>query len=201
MKARRTSTVLATVFLGAVAGAAAAHVTPIVVLLKDDEAVRTMLEGATRYAVREVRLSKDEVRRVRGRWGWTPEDDFYRFVLGRDAAGALVGAVTFVTEFTAHGPVRVAVALNPDGTVHDARIVRLTEETVTWVKPLIDEALAGEYAGRSADSDFGIPERFRRMRLSTMQRFYAEIVGSLVQRAAILYRVAVLDREAAGIRD
>ena len=57
-------------------------------------------------------------------------DDAGKFYVGRDEQGRMVAATVFLTEFTIHGPVRVAVALGPDGKVKGATVVELTEETV-----------------------------------------------------------------------
>src|SRR5438046_8805601 len=106
-----------------------AHITPPVVLVSDREAVVNLLAGARRFFVREVRLTAAEKQAIRQQTGWTPEDDFYRFYIGRDDQGRIVAATVFLTEFTIHGPVRVAVALGPDGKVKCATVVELTEET------------------------------------------------------------------------
>jgi len=90
------------------AGIAAAHVTPPVVLASDREAVAGLLSGSRRYFVREVRLSPAERAAIQKQSGWTPNEDFYRFYLGRDDQGALVASTIFMTEYTIHGPVRVA---------------------------------------------------------------------------------------------
>src|SRR4051812_17082110 len=122
-------------------GSVLAHITPPVVLLSEQDAVRGMTSGATKFFVREVRLTAEERGTIRQQWGWQAEDELYRFYLGRDVAGQLVTAVIFLTEFTIHGPVRVAVGLNPDGTVKDAKVVELTEETLPWLQVLLNKNL------------------------------------------------------------
>ena len=57
---------------------ARAHITPPVVLASDREAVARLLPAATRYFVREVRLSSTEREAIRQRAGWNPDDDYYR---------------------------------------------------------------------------------------------------------------------------
>ena len=87
---------------------ALAHVTPPVVLVSDRDAVVGLLGGARRFFVREVKLSPEQRQAVVKRSGWNPDESFYRFYLGRDETGRLVGAMLFLTEYTVHGPVRVA---------------------------------------------------------------------------------------------
>jgi len=194
MTRRRTLATLAVHLLAVAlaAGTALAHITPPVVLVSDRDAVVALLAGARRFFVREVRLTAAERQGIQQQSGWTPEEDFYRFYLGRDGDGRLVAATTFVTEFTVHGPLRVAVGLAPDGKVKGATVVELTEETYVWVKPLIDQEIARDYVGRDSRGGFGLSDRITRARVDPMPRFYAQIIAALIQRAAILYEVGVL---------
>lgn len=176
------------------AGVALAHITPPVVLVSERDAVLGMTGGSTRFFVREVRLTSDERDVIERQWGWRPEDEVYRFYLGRDEAGQLVAAVTFLTEYTIHGPVRVAVGIGPDGKIKGAHVVELTEETYPWLKPLLDQDFTQDYIGRDSRASFGLGERARRASPESMPQFYAQIVASLIQRGAILFDVAILKR-------
>jgi hypothetical protein len=184
---------IAIVVLVAAAAPALAHITPPVVLVSDRDAVLAMLGGARRFFVREIRLSAQERDAIRSEWGWAPAEDFYRFYLGRDEQGRLVGATIFMTEVTIHGPVRVAVGVGPDGRLRGASVVELTEETYPWVKPLIDGHFTREYVGRDSHAAFGLAERAA-AGLNTMSQFYGQVVTSLMQRALILYDVGVQRR-------
>jgi hypothetical protein len=179
------------------AGMVAAHVTPPVVLSSDREAVAGLLSGSRRFFVREVRLSPAEREAIQKQSGWTPNEEFYRFYLGRDDQGSLVAATIFMTEYTIHGPVRVAVGLGPDGKVKGAQVVELTEETYSWVKPLIDQDFARDYVGQGSNGRYTLTERVRAAG-DSMTQFYGQIIVSLVQRAAILYDTTVLKRPASG---
>ena len=191
---RRMLGSLGAVVAGAVmlAGVASAHITPPVVLMSDRDAVVTLLAGAQRFFVREVRLSSAERAVIKRQTGWTPDEDFYRFYLGRDAQGQLVAGTIFVTEFTIHGPVRVAVSLGPDGKVRGAAVVELTEETYPWVKPLIDRDFARDYAGQDSRGHFHLSDRLGS--LEAMPQFYGQVISGLIQRAALLFELGVLRR-------
>lgn len=173
---------------------ALSHITPPVVLLSEQDAVRSMTGGATAFFVREVRLTAEERGTIRQQWGWQAEDELYRFYLGRDAAGQLVAAVIFLTEFTIHGPVRVAVGLHPDGTIKSAQVVELTEETLPWLQPLLDQHLTQDYVGQGSRGNFLLRGHFIGPQIESMPRFYGQIVTSLMQRATILFEVTVLKR-------
>lgn len=179
------------------AGIAAAHVTPAVVLTSDREAVAGLLAGSRRFFVREVRPSSAERQAIQKQSGWTPNEDFYRFYLGRDDQGALVASTIFMTEYTIHGPIRVAVGLNPDGKVKGAQVVELTEETYAWVKPLIDKDLARDYIGQGSTGRYALSDRIQAAG-DSMTRFYGQVIVSLIQRAAILYDTTVLKRPTSG---
>jgi len=177
-------------------GAAMAHITPPVVLASDRETLLGFLAGARKFFVREVRLSAQERETLRRQWSWNPDEDFYRFYLGRNESGGLVAATVFLTEFTIHGPVRVAVALGPDGRVKDARVVELTEETYPRVKPLIDQNFTKQFVGQDSRGQFALGPRQSGAGLDAMTQFYGQIVASLIQRAAALYEVALGKRAA-----
>jgi hypothetical protein len=195
---RRTSARLAAVLvlLGTLAGTAAAHITPPVVLASDRDAVISLTAGARRFFVREIRLTEADRHALRTEWGWTPDADLYRFYVGRDEQGRLVSSVVFMTEITVHGPVRVAVGIAPGSKVKGAAVVELTEETYPWVKPLIDEDLSRRYAGLDLTSPFGVTERLTTARLNPMSHFYGEVVASLIKRGLALYEQTVRRRGA-----
>jgi hypothetical protein len=176
------------------AGVGLAHITPPVVLISERDAILGLTGGAKKFFVREVRLSPEEREAIQRQWGWRPEDELYRFYVGRDDAGQLIAAVTFLTEFTLHGPVRVAVGLGPDGHVRGASVVELTEETYPWLKPLLDQDFTRDYVGRGSQSRFEVSDRWARAGLENMPQFYAQVVASLIQRATILFDVTVLKR-------
>lgn len=179
-------TLLASLALATLAAAfpAAAHITPPVALASEREAVTRLLSGSSRYFVREVRLADAQRQAVRKRTGWNADDDFYRFYVGRGADGAAIAAVVLLTDFTIHGPVRVAVALGPDGKVKSVAVVEVTEESYAWVKPLIDSGFLQRFAGSRAGE---VPAGGGAD--NAMQRFYAGVIAGLVGRAAVLYEV------------
>jgi hypothetical protein len=182
------SIVVSLVALGLGPAAARAHITPPVVLASDRDVLLELLQGARRFFVREVRLSPQERQAIKTQAGWAPDEDFYRFYVGRDAEGQLVAATVFLTDFTIHGPVRVAVAVGPDGKIRGARVVELTEETYPWLKPLLDRDFTRRYVGHGSRERFTLAADTG---VNPMTEFYGQIVASLIQRGAILYEVAM----------
>src|SRR5229473_3092681 len=81
-----------TFLIRAVAIAALLHITPVVVLVKRPDAVRTLLPGADAYVAREGHLSAADAHRLHEAVDWSPEDGvlvFYGGVAGSTSMGAL----------------------------------------------------------------------------------------------------------------
>lgn len=175
-------------------GSALAHVSPPVVLVSEADTLKAMTGLSEPPAVRKVKLDATQRQALGQGCGCRASDVSYRaWVAGPE--GAKAAAVVFVSEHTQHGPIRMAVALDRDGRVTSARVLEVTEESLLWVKPLIDQDLPADYVGRRSGDDFGISERFEKMRLESMRRFYARVVSSLIGRAAVLYDVALRPRD------
>jgi hypothetical protein len=172
------------------AGPALAHITPPVVITSDRAAISGLLGGAKRYFVREVRLTPADRQGIEKETGWAPDEDFYRFYIGRDENQREVGAVIFLSDYTMHGPVRVAVAIQPDGKVKGARVAEVSEETYPWVKSLLDRDYLSTLAGHDAHEPFASPTVG-----GSMPRFYGDVIAGLVRRAALLYEASVLKRK------
>src|SRR2546425_5288038 len=98
----------------AAAIAALLHITPVVVLVKRPDAVRTLLPGADAYVAREVHLSATDAHRLHEAVDWSPEDGVLMFY-GGTAGSTSVGALEFVRVETPHGPIEVAGGFPPPG--------------------------------------------------------------------------------------
>jgi hypothetical protein len=184
----RTAIILASAILSGLASVpASAHITPPVVLASDREAVARLLPAATRYFVREVRLSPAEREAIRQRSGWNPDEDYYRFYVGRTEEGTTVATAVFLSEFTLHGPVRGAVAVGSDGKVTGASVVEVTEESYTWVKPVLDSGFLHRFVGSDARSALAQAGSVG----GSMPRFYADVNARLIGRAATIYEVTM----------
>lgn len=181
---------LIAVALTLAAGPAYAHVSPPVVLVTEAVTLQSMMGRSDGLVARRIKLDPAQRRSLRQGCACKANDVSYRAYLAGPEGGR-AAAVIFLSEPTQHGPVRVAVALGRDGRVTAARVVEVTEETLHWIKPLIDHDLPGDYVGRGSGDDFGISERFEKMRLESMRRFYARVVSGLIRRAAVLYDVAL----------
>src|SRR5258707_947099 len=94
--------------------AAVFHITPVVVLVKRPDAVRTLLPGADAYVASEVHLSAKDAHRLHEGVDWSPEDGVLVFY-GGTAGTTSVGALEFVRGDTPHGPIQVGGGVPPPG--------------------------------------------------------------------------------------
>src|SRR2546422_4523557 len=105
--------------------AAVLHITPAVVLVKRPDAVQALLPGADAYFAREVHLSTPDAHRLHKAVDWSPEDGVLTFYVGRTGSAA-VGALEFVRVDTPHGPIEVAVRVNPPRTARAGVVATAT---------------------------------------------------------------------------
>ncbi len=181
---------LSALVLGVLASAPAGapHITPVVELVPRAKAVREILDGASAFFVREVRLGKAEVAELEARAGWKPEEKKVRLIIGRDAAGKEVGSVLLLKEDSRHGPVLLAVGFEPGGAISRVVITHATEETVPWVRDLLKARFLNAFAGRTASTIAEVSEELEG--LGAMPRYMGRVVIRGVQHAAALYAVA-----------
>lgn len=176
------------------ATAAAAHVNPPLVLLTDRDAMAAVLPAATTFPETQLKLTPQQKQTLQKEWRFKCETRSCRAYQGRDAQDRVVGAVVFLTQATIHSPVRVAVGVGRDGRVAGAAVVEVSEESYTWVKPLIDQGFTKAYVGQGARGEFTVPEATGAGRARSMRQFYAKVIAQMVQWAAALSETAGLGR-------
>ena len=126
--------------------AALLHITPVVVLVKRPDAVRTLLPGADAYVASEVHLSAQDAHRLHEGVDWSPEDGVLVFY-GGTAGTTSVGALEFVRVDTPHGPIEVAVGFTPQGAVRGVVVTKATVEMKPWVLEAVAAGLTDRYRG------------------------------------------------------
>ena len=125
---------------------AALHITPTVVLVKREDAVKRILPTATAFTAREVHLSGADAHRLHEALDWGPDDGVLTFYTGHTDAAA-VGALTFLRVDTPHGPIEVAVGFGADGAVTRVEVTKATTETKAWVVEAVRSGVLDRYAG------------------------------------------------------
>jgi len=153
----RTHITKAAALLLALAGVAATpappHITPTVVITKQADAIRNGIPGATQFFVKTVRIGQDDFRSL-SEGGFRPDEEAVKFYYGTDANGEVLGVVLFPQLNTPqHGPVEVALALRPDGTVRSVAVTKATVETKPWVQAALASGLLQRFVGMRAGTD------------------------------------------------
>jgi hypothetical protein len=170
------------------AAPAEAHITPTVELVPVAEAVRKLLPGATQFYLREVQLSKRQVAELDSVVSWVPEEKEVKFYLGREA-GRDVGSVEWLKVDSRHGPLALAVRFEPDGELGKVVVTHATEETVTWVKQIVDAGLPDRFPGKTmANLDTALQSV--QGNAGRMARYMGEVITRGVARALALRQLA-----------
>ncbi len=170
-----------------IAALAALHITPTVVLVKREDAVRRLLPDATSFTAREVHLSDADAHKLHEAVDWSPEDGVLTFYSGhRDAK--VVATFVFIRVDSPHGPVEVIVVFRPDGAVRQVEVTKATVETKPWIVEALKAGLLQTYvglplAGTPAGADA------LKDKVGSMPDFMARQVDKGVERALAAYRL------------
>jgi hypothetical protein len=178
------------------AAVALLHITPTVVLIKREDAVRRILPTATAFTAREIRLSGVDAHRLHEALDWGPDDGVLTLYTGRKDRAA-VGALVFMRVDTPHGPIEVAVGFNPGGAITQVAVTKATTETKAWVLQAVRSGVLDGYIGLApARVDFqrlakapalpGGTEGYRG-KVGRMAGFMLEQIDKGVARALVAY--------------
>jgi len=165
-----------------------AHVTPPRVLMTEREALERLFPGAGQAQPQQLRLMQEVRRQIHQQFGWKAEPKYRVFPVG-DASGS-AGALFVLVDYTLHGPVRTAVAIDEQGRVKGAHVLEVQEEPYVWIKPVIDEDFAKPFVGRDcpatskAAASAG-PTGGR------MTQFYRSVLVNQLCHAAVLHRLVM----------
>ena len=163
------------------------HITPTVVLVKREDAVRRLLPDATQFTALEVHLSNADAHRLSEAAHWSPSEGLVTFYTGAQA-GRAVGALMFIRVDTPHGPIEVAVGLVSPGTVSGVAVTKATAETKPWVLEALRAGLLDQYAGVGPDRAPN-GEAAIRSKVGALPAFIAGSVDKAVRRALAAYRL------------
>jgi hypothetical protein len=170
------------------AGPAELHITPTVEIVPLAKAVHRLLPGAKQFYLRDIQMSKQQVAAVDSLVKWVPEEKQVKFYVGRDA-GRELGSVEWIKVDSRHGPVAVAVRFTPEGGIGGVIVTHATEETVTWVKEVVDAGLLDEFPGKTL-VDLDTAMQAVRGQVGRMPAYMGEVIALAVARAAALRQVA-----------
>jgi hypothetical protein len=165
------------------------HVTPVVELVNRTDAVRALLEGSSRYFARELPLDGPRKKELDRRTGWKPEEAKIRIFVGRDDAGTKIADAILIKVNSRHGPVEVAVGLEPVGSVRGVIVTRATEETAPWVGEVIEAGLLDAFEGTD-EQDAAAAVSEVRGKVGRMPLYMGTIIAAGVERAIVVEDMA-----------
>jgi Na+-translocating ferredoxin:NAD+ oxidoreductase RnfG subunit len=180
---------IATAALLCVALPAHAHITPPRILLQDMDAVRLLLPEAQTFSRADLKPTAEQKQLVKQAASWMPDQKSYKVFVGRDAQGRAIGRVVFIGEITIHGLVQMAVGIDSAGAVKGANVVAVADEAYGWVKSLVDANFMAQFSGRKATDQYVDAPRVAARR-GSMEKFYGQVLASLIHRSVVLADVA-----------
>lgn len=189
-------TVAVALALLALSGAAWAHVTPNVQLAGIRETVAKLLPSGKLY-VKDIQLNEEQKRKLGALNNWKGQlgDGEFKFFVSRDGGDRLLGVLVFMSEFTYHGPVVVAVAMDANGKVADTRVTDVQMEPMEWVSPLLRNDYLREFKGKTASMELTLGPKWENG-YGEMTRGYAMLIANAVKRSAQLFDMVFINGSA-----
>lgn len=175
------------VLIGLTAQAAWAHITPNVKLHTTRETVKKLLPKGNLF-VKNVKLTDEQQEQLNEFDNWSTQEDEFTFYVSRDNQDNLLRAMVSITEITRHGPLVVAVAVNPDGTVADALVTDVMMEPMTWVSPILKTNFIKSFRGKDRDMPLELESKWKD-RFNGMSQDFAVVIANAVKEATQLYEV------------
>jgi hypothetical protein len=167
---------------------AALHITPVVVLVKREDAVKRILPDATQFTAREFHLSRPDATRLKQAVDWKPDNDVVTFYTAAGSADSAVGALTFVRVDSPHGPIEVAVGFATDGSIRRVEVTKATVETKPWVLEALRAGLLAHYTGLAAGAKPGGAAALKD-KVGAMPEYFAGVIDQGVARALAAFRL------------
>ena len=163
------------------------HVTPVVKLHTLKETLSHLLPDKKLH-LKEVNLNDGQVERLKSFGNWDSVGTNHKFFLSQGDDRSLDRAVVFMTEFTRHGSLVVAVSLNPDGKVLEAMITHIQLEVLEWVSPLLKRSYMDGFRGKDSGLQLVLNPQWKE-ETSKMTQAYALVIANAVKRSAQLFDI------------
>ena len=116
-------------------------------------------------------------------------DEEARIYVVRTADGKLIGTAVFLWIPSQHGPVGLAAAFDPDGTLLQAAVTEVGSEPLAWVRPLLVEnrlqTLSGLGPHIAPD-----PNRIAPTSAGAMTRYYSKVIAEGIRRSQAVEQAA-----------
>lgn len=163
------------------------HVTPNVRLHTTREVVRQLLPTGKLF-VKEVTLTPQQKARLQAHDNWDTRTDHFKFYISRDENNRLQRVVTTMIEFTPHGFLVMAVALDANGKIQEAMLTDIQSEPLTWVDPILKSTYIQEFRDKDSSMSLTLEPKWKKSFTGISQSFALSIANS-VKKSAQLFDV------------
>ena len=163
------------------------HVTPNVRLHTTREVIQQLLPTGKLF-VKEVTLTSEQKTRLQALDNWDTRNDHFKFYISRDENNRLQRVMTTMIEFTRHGPLVMAVALDANGKLQEAMLTDIQMEPLTWVDPILKSTYIQEFRGKDSSMSLTLAPKWKKSFTGISQSFALSIANS-VKKSAQLFDV------------
>ena len=160
--------------------------------LNTREAVGRMVPGAAKYNWARFSVTAEEISAARTRWNYDLDAaSQYLLFFGWNEDGSLRGAMYVGSHQGKHGPIKMAVAMDPDGNVRDLAVMEYQE---VRGRPVRERAFLEQYVGKGPEDPIALGRDVDGL---TGASYSSRAVTRAVKEAVIVFSIYVTDRDAA----
>lgn len=163
------------------------HVSANVKLLSTKETVQRLLPQGKLF-VKEVDLTPGQLEKLRSFDNWDTRASHFKFFVSRDRQGQLRRVMISMVEFTRHGPVVVAVAIDPQGKITGAILTDTQVEPLTWLEPLLKKNFMQAFQGMNSQMPLTLDPQWQQG-FSRISQDFALVIANAVKKSAQLFDV------------
>lgn len=163
------------------------HVSANMKLLSTKETVQRLLPQGKLF-VREVDLTPGQLEKLRSFDNWDTRASHFNFFVSRDQQGRLRRVMISMVEFTRHGPVVVAVAIDPQGKITGAILTDTQVEPLIWLEPLLKKNFMQVFQGMNSQMPLTLDPQWQQG-FSRISQDFALVIVNAVKKSAQLFDV------------
>ena len=162
-----------------------AHVTPNVRLHTTREVIEQLLPKGKLF-IKEVTLNSEQKARLNAFDNWDTRNDHFKFYISRDENNRLNRVMVSMIEFTRHGPMVMAVALDANGQIQDALLTDIQMEPLTWVDPVLKSTYIQELRGKDSSMTLTLESKWKEQ-FTDISQYFARSIANSVKKSAQLF--------------
>lgn len=165
-----------------------AHITPMVHMVKHNEAIKSILTEAQSFYVKTIPLGNEEKNKIEFVLPELHNTKIYKFYYGKDAQGQIVGDVLFINVHSKHGPVTLAVGFTPEDEIIKVVVTDVPVEPLPWVRKLLAVNFLDQFSGKSSVNIEESLKTLSRTKIGAMSYYFARKISAGVRQTVILQK-------------